>query len=581
MGEAIKMTLRDSKKARWTALIIVSFTMFAGYMFTEIISPMKSILERTYGWDSADFGIVTGAYSFFNVFFLMLLVVGILLDKFGIRMSNVLSGVIMIIGAFIKWYAFKGGFSDEQTIHIFGYDMTHQVFWAAFGYALFGIGVEYGGITITKAIAKWFKGKEVALAMGMQVAIARIGSSAPLAFGAFFAEKKGVPFTIFIVIISLIIGLACFFYFNYMDKKLDKQLGAQDKVQDEEEFRFADLLVIVKNRGFWLIAILCVLFYSAVFPFYKYGSDLMVNKFGVSERWGGLFPSLVPFGTMILTPLFGSIFDKKGKGATLMIIGSVLLVIVHIVFYLPFLNHVAIAFFNVIILGVGFSLVPSALWPAVPKIIPERQLGSAYAVIFWIQNIGLMIIPFLVGIMLNSTNPTIAPDKKLVNDAFEQTYVETLNNSKFIGVKDAKGDVIEENDIKIFGRNTAGDLINKIIVEAPQDLAVDFNREDLSLEVKKEVEDAIRKYLAGLTEEDLRKVNDDKELASLEKLNETAVQAAFQVVSSKNIKLNYSYTHTWTIFVVLTVLALLISLWLKKEDKRKGYGLEFPNIEEQ
>jgi len=460
MTEAIKQTLRDSKKARWIALVILSFTMFAGYMFTEIISPMKPILERTYGWDSTDFGMVTSAYGIFNVFFFMLIIVGILLDKFGIRKSTIASAVIMIVGASLKWYAFKGGFSTTEEINLFGLiQLKEQVFYAALGFAIFGVGVEYAGITVSKSVAKWFKGKEMALAMGMQVAIARIGSFAPLAFGAYFADSKGVPFTIFLVVVFLILGLIGFFYYNIMDRKLDLQIGAQEQVNSEDEFKISDIGVIIKNRGFWLVALLCVLFYSAVFPFYKYGPDLMVNKFGVSERWAGLLPSLVPFGTMFLTPFFGSIYDKKGKGATLMIIGAILLIVVHIIFYLPFMNSVVIAFFNVIILGVGFSLVPSAMWPSVPKIIPEKQLGSAYALIFWIQNIGLWGIPLAVGIVLDKTNPGIAAAKA----------------------------------------------------------------------------------------------------------------AGKEVV--------YNYQSTWLIFVGLTLVALIVAFMIKAEDKRKGYGLELPNIQ--
>jgi len=456
---SIKATLRDSSSARWTALVILSFTMFAGYIFTDIISPMKPILERTYGWDSTDFGIVTSAYGLFNVFFFMLILVGVFLDKYGIRFSTITSAIVMIIGAGIKYIAFKGGFSTTHEINVLGLWMIKdQVFWAAFGYALFGVGLEYAGITVSKAVAKWFKGKEMALAMGMQVAIARIGSFVPLAFGAKIANTYDVPFTLLLVIVSLIIGLVAFFYYNLMDKKLEVQMDDNLENAHEVPFKFSDLLVIVTNRGFWLISILCVLFYGAVFPFYKYGPDLMVNKFGVSENWAGLLPSLVPFGTMLLTPFFGGLYDKKGKGASIMILGSFLLVIVHTIFMLPFITSVIAVFFNVLLLGIAFSLVPSAMWPSVTKIIPEKQLGSAYAIIFWVQNIGLWGIPLLVGIILDNTNPGVAAAKKA-------------------------------------GENT-----------------------------------------------------------------------------------NYDYTTTWAIFVALSVVALGFSFWLKAEDKRKGYGLEKPNI---
>lgn len=414
---AITATLRDSRTARWTALVILSFTMFAGYIFTDIISPMKPILERTYGWDSTDFGIVTSAYGIFNVFFFMLILVGIFLDKFGIRFSTITSAVVMIIGAVIKYIAFKGGFSTTHEINVLGIWMIKdQVFFAALGYALFGVGLEYAGITVSKAIAKWFKGKEMALAMGMQVAIARIGSFVPLAFGAKLANTYDVPTTLLIVIVSLIIGLVAFFWYNVMDKKLEVQMDDNLENGHEEPFKFSDLWVIVSNKAFWLLSILCVLFYGAVFPFYKYGPDLMVNKFGVSEDWAGFLPSLVPFGTMLLTPFFGGLYDKKGKGASIMILGSFLLFIVHVIFMLPFITSVIAVFFNVLLLGIAFSLVPSAMWPSVTKIIPEKQLGSAYAFIFWVQNIGLWGIPLLVGVVLDKTNPGIAAAKKAGQD---------------------------------------------------------------------------------------------------------------------------------------------------------------------
>jgi predicted MFS family arabinose efflux permease len=378
---------------------------------------MKPILERTYGWDSTDFGIVTSAYGIFNVFFFMLILVGIFLDKFGIRFSTITSAVVMIIGAVIKYIAFKGGFSTTHEINVLGIWMIKdQVFFAALGYALFGVGLEYAGITVSKAIAKWFKGKEMALAMGMQVAIARIGSFVPLAFGAKLANTYDVPTTLLIVIVSLIIGLVAFFWYNVMDKKLEVQMDDNLENGHEEPFKFSDLWVIVSNKAFWLLSILCVLFYGAVFPFYKYGPDLMVNKFGVSEDWAGFLPSLVPFGTMLLTPFFGGLYDKKGKGASIMILGSFLLFIVHVIFMLPFITSVIAVFFNVLLLGIAFSLVPSAMWPSVTKIIPEKQLGSAYAFIFWVQNIGLWGIPLLVGVVLDKTNPGIAAAKKAGQD---------------------------------------------------------------------------------------------------------------------------------------------------------------------
>ena len=479
MTEAIKMTLRDSKVARWSALGIVAFTMFAGYLFTEIISPIKPLLESTYGWTSSDFGTVVSAYGWFNVFFLALLFVGVLLDKFGVRFSTLTSAGIMVIGASIKYYAFAGNFSADVTI----LGMQERVFFASFGYALFGVGVEYAGITVSKVIVKWFKGKEMALAMGMQVAIARLGSFVPLAFGAKIAKEFSIPSYILLGVVFLIIGLISFIVYNSMDKKLEKEDAAGDRDDDSDEFKISDLGVIFTNKAFWYIAILCVLFYSAVFPFYKYGPDLMVNKFGVPDDWAGAIPSLVPFGTMFLTPFFGGIYDKKGKGATIMIIGAMMLIVVHLVYYLPFVTSLYVAVANAILLGIAFSLVPSAMWPSVPKIIPEKQLGSAYATIFYIQNWGLMGIPFIVGKVLDATNPQVGKAIKEVNANLT-----------------AQGLGAEEIQTKIEQLKAAG--------EFPL----------------------------------------------------------------------YDYETTWLIFVGLTFLALLFAFLLRIEDRKKGYGLELPNI---
>jgi len=276
---------------------------------------------------------------------------------------------------------------------------------AAIGYAIFGVGVEVAGITVTKVIVKWFKGHEIALAMGIQLALARLGTALALSTSAPIAKAMGsVSFPVLICLIALCIGLLSFFVYTFQDKKLEasiKTANADNDTQvEEEEFKFRDIFKILNNKGWWYIALLCVLFYSAVFPFLKYATNLMVNKFGVDESIAGIIPGLLPFGNILLTPLFGGIYDKKGKGATIMIIGAIILIVVHALFAVPFLNHWFVAILLVITLGIGFSLVPSAMWPSVPKIIPEHQLGTAYSLIFWVQNWGLMGVPALIGWVL-------------------------------------------------------------------------------------------------------------------------------------------------------------------------------------
>lgn len=264
----------------------------------------------------------------------------------------------------------------------------------------FAVGTENCGITVTKVITKWFKGKELALAMGVQVAVARLGTAAALVFSPMLVKRFSLSTPLLISAILLCIGLLAYLVYCYMDKQYDIEV-AQDRTEPDDVFRVKDLKLIVTNRGFWLIALLCLMFYSAVFPFMKYAASLMENKYGVSTSLAGIIPSLIPFGNLIMTPLFGSIYDKKGKGATIMIIGSLLLILVHVLFALPILNYWWFATFIMILLGVAFSLVPSAMWPSVPKIIPQKLLGSAYALIFWVQNIGLGFVPLLIGCVLN------------------------------------------------------------------------------------------------------------------------------------------------------------------------------------
>lgn len=390
--------LNDSAAARWGALLIVSFTMMCGYFITDVMAPLEDLLTKTpaeggLGWTSDEYGFFSGAYGYINVFLLMLFFGGIILDKCGVRFTGTMSSSLMLVGALIKWYALDNSFGDAQ---VFGYPV--QVALAALGFAIFGMGAEITGITVTKVIAKWFTGHELALAMGLQVAMARIGTAAALACSLPFANAMGnVSAPVLLGAALLCIGVVSFLVYCVMDRKLDASLAAGAEEQCEEGFSFGDLKLIFTNKGFWLIAILCVLFYSGVFPFLKFATKLMIYKYNVDPELAGLIPAMLPFGTILLTPVFGSMYDRMGKGATLMIIGSLMLTLVHVLFALPILNVWWFAIGIMIILGVAFSLVPSAMWPAVPKIIPMKQLGSAYAIIFYIQNIGLSMVPVLIG----------------------------------------------------------------------------------------------------------------------------------------------------------------------------------------
>ena len=400
---AIYKRLNDSPAARWTALLIVSFTMMCGYFITDVMAPLEDLLTKSpaeggLGWTSDEYGFFSGAYGYINVFLLMLFFGGIILDKCGVRFTGTMSSSLMFVGALLKWYALDNTFGDAQ---IFGYPV--QVALAALGFAIFGMGAEITGITVTKIIAKWFTGHELALAMGLQVAMARIGTAVALACSLPIANKMGaVSAPVLLGAALLCVGVVSFIVYCVMDKKLDASVAATEEQEPEEGFHFSDLKVIFTNKGFWLIAILCVLFYSGVFPFLKFATKLMIYKYGVEPELAGLIPAMLPFGTILLTPVFGSLYDRLGKGATLMIIGSLMLTLVHVLFALPILNEWWFAIAIMVILGIAFSLVPSAMWPAVPKIIPMKQLGSAYAIIFYIQNIGLSMVPVLIGSVIQN-----------------------------------------------------------------------------------------------------------------------------------------------------------------------------------
>ncbi len=400
--ETITNTLRDSKAARWTALAVVAFTMMCGYWLTDVMAPLKPMLEKELLWNSTEYGFFTSAYGWFNVFLLMLILGGIILDKMGVRFTGIMATTIMVVGTAIKFWAVSTNSLDGQTL----LGMKAQVVVAGLGFAIFGVGVETAGITVSKIIVKWFKGKEMALAMGLEMATARIGTTLAMVTSVPIARALGdVSKPILVCLIMLCIGMIAFIVYTVMDKKLDKSIADElertKSAESAESFNLRDIWYIITNKGWWYIALLCVLFYSAVFPFLKYAADLMVNKFGVDPELAGIIPGMLPFGTMILTPLFGNLYDRKGKGASIMILGAVLLIFVHAMYSIPFLRATPVAIVLIIILGIGFSLVPSAMWPSVPKIIPEKQLGTAYALIFWVQNIGLMTVPALIGWVLN------------------------------------------------------------------------------------------------------------------------------------------------------------------------------------
>lgn len=427
MNNTSNLKLNDKTWARWSALLIIAFTMMAAYYVNDIMAPLKSMLESDLNWTSGEFGFFTGAYSFLNVFLLMLIWGGLILDKFGIRFTGMLATVLMVSGTLAEYIAItRFGGTAEQ---IWGYKL--DVFLASAGYAVFGVGAEVAGITVTKIIAKWFHGKEMALAMGVQVALARVGSQAAYAVAIPIAKQWQLDTPLFIGLILLVAGLVSFLCFTFMDRKLDSQVTIDTSTAEEDKFSFKDVVAVVSNPGFWLIALLCVLFYSCVFPFQKFATELMVTKYSVPEDIAGTFAGLPALGALFLTPVFGGMIDKRGKAASIMILGAAMLIFVHFVYAIPSIHASWIAIILMIILGIAFSLVPSAMWPSVAKIFPVKQLGTAYALIFFIQNIGLWGIPALIGSVLENYCIT---GQQIVDGKTVTLYDYTLPMCLFTGI---------------------------------------------------------------------------------------------------------------------------------------------------
>jgi len=441
MSEAIRQRLNDSPVARWTVLFIVATAMMMGYFVNDVMSPLETLLEASpaeggLGWSPSDYGFFSGAGSFINVFLLMLFFSGIILDKMGIRFTGILSCSLMVLGTLIKYYAVTAGFPPTAvtefslfTIHV---SLPTSVALASLGFAVFGVGYEMTGITVSKAMVRWFTGHELALAMGLQLAMARFGTAAALSISAPVARHFTLSTPLLLSLAFLIIGLLAFLVFCVMDRRLDQftvdslqltddyseasaseGLASKSSVncklstvnkEDSDEFHWSDIGTTLRSPGFWLITLFCVLFYSAVSPFLKFSTKLMVMKYGVDADLAGFFSSIAPFGTILMTPLFGLIYDRYGKGVTLVITGALMLTAVHFGFSLP-MHSSTVAITLMVILSIGYSLAPAALWPCVPKIIPLKCLGTAYSMIFFIQNFGRAIIPMFVG-KANETDPT-------------------------------------------------------------------------------------------------------------------------------------------------------------------------------
>ncbi|MGM9867537.1 MAG: MFS transporter [Lepagella sp.] len=488
-----KELLRDKAWARWTALALLAFAMFCSYIFMDILSPIKDLLQSTRGWDSTAFGTMQGSETFLNVFIFFLIFAGIILDKMGVRFTALLSGAVMLIGAYINYYALTDAFIgsglerwftdnlnyipgfQELGIAPFYEGMPASAKLSAVGFMIFGCGVEMAGITVSRGIVKWFKGKEMALAMGSEMALARLGVATCMIFSPLFANLGGtvsVSRSVAFGVVLLLIALIMFIVYFFMDRTLDKQSGEAEEKDDP--FRISDLGKILSSWAFWVVALLCVLYYSAIFPFQKYAVNMLQCNLTFTELpadsvWASDMVTVIQYVIMIvvagasfasnfckgkvmkismlclaivalvtycymgymrqsaaaifavfpllavgITPILGNYVDYKGKAASMLVLGSLLLIACHLTFafILPLfkgsaVGGVVVAYLTILVLGASFSLVPAALWPSVPKLVDAKIIGSAYALIFWIQNIGLWLFPMLIGKILDKTNPDI------------------------------------------------------------------------------------------------------------------------------------------------------------------------------
>ena len=419
MAEKIRKFLNDYPAARWAALVLVASMMFFAYMFVDVMSPLKSLIETERGWDSGAFGTYAASEYILNVCGFLILA-GIILDKMGIRFTGVLSASLMVIGAGVKFIGISDWFQTTafcDWLNSWWVALPGSAKMASLGFMIFGCGCEMAGTTVSKAIAKWFKGKEMALAMGLEMAIARLGVFAVMWISPIISAKAGgvIVAPVAFCAALTVVGLIFYSVFCVMDTRLDKQLVAAGEMTEEknpeDEFKVSDLGKIFSSKMFWIVALLCVLYYSAIFPFQRYATNYLEVTLGIEAASAARLFSVFPILAMALTPLLGGFLDFKGKGASMLMLGAIIMIVCHLsfAFVLPAFPHKWLALVLVLVLGVSFSLVPAALWPSVPKIIDDKVLGSAYCLIFWVQNVGLCLVPLLIGKVLQATGGYLVP----------------------------------------------------------------------------------------------------------------------------------------------------------------------------
>lgn len=426
--------LNDNVFLRFGVLILIASVQAANYYFYDAISPLKRLLEENFHFTNTDFGLFVSAYSIPNIFLLMCIWGGIILDKLGIRRTGFLFVILMTAGAFLTAYGASTYFSNGGPFHgLFSTILPQyspELKMMLLGRFLFGLGAETSIVVVSKVIVKWFKGKELAMAFGLKIGIARSGSWAAFYFSPMLAENSS-HWTVAIWFAAILLAIALLFFtiYSLIDLRFDKQAQEGSKMKEEDKFHVSDMVKLLTNRSFIFVTLLCMTFYSAVFPFQSFAPDFFLNKFGVSQAMSGKIASLLSVGTAIFTPLFGLLVDKKGKSATLMIIGSLMLVAIHLAFAFTYISPILL----MILLGISFSLVPAAMWPSVAKIVDEKRIGSAYGTMFAIQNLGLWAFPLLIGIVLDRTNPGITPDM-VANGSASYDYTYSIVMLSFLGI---------------------------------------------------------------------------------------------------------------------------------------------------
>ena len=579
MAKKVYQLMNDNPVARWAALILIALMMFFGYMFVDVMSPIESLLEAERGWSPSVFGTYAAGEYILNVCG-FLIIAGIILDKCGIRFTGTLSASLMLLGAIIKFVGVNDWFQETSFNHwldSWWVSLPGSAKMSALGFMIFGCGCEMAGITVSRAIAKWFNGKEMALAMGLEMAIARVGVFSVFSISPAIAKSFGtIVAPVAFCTLLLLIGLIFFLVFCVMDKRFDAQLGkGSAEGESEEEFKVSDVGKIFSSKIFWVIALLCVLYYSAIFPFQRYGANMLQCNLGIDAGTASNIFRWFPIGAAVITPFLGAFLDNKGKGATMLIWGSLLLICCHLIFafLVPATGSAFIAYATIVVLGISFALVPAALWPSVPKVMNPRFLGSAYSLIFWVQNIGLCFVPLLIGNVLASSNSdnqivqqtknfqeqyqevSLAMDKDTI--AFDTCYNKLHNTYDSINMV--------YKSLSVEQKTPAVDTTYAAVTKTMK--ALEVRRDSIMTYIKENPAQA--KPQAGLFD-----------FLSKEKKAETQLDKYREAIDKESgaIFVPYRFTVPLILFASFGVIAFFIALYLKIIDKKNKYGLEEPNI---